>query len=80
VSVESISSAFKAEAAALLGLDLDRLLDDREYKETQRPKLLALLSRKRASDASYDENNFLGLVDGSTADVLVLTGLREATS
>ncbi|PVH96434.1 hypothetical protein DM02DRAFT_687647 [Periconia macrospinosa] len=78
VRVASISDTTKREYAAATGADLSRLLNDRAYKEEQRPALTAFFQRQVQHRPQLLEEHFLNIVYGAVgADVLLITGMRE---
>ncbi|KAK3902148.1 hypothetical protein C8A05DRAFT_15745 [Staphylotrichum tortipilum] len=78
-SAVSISEATKREYAAASGTDLDRLLQDRDYKEQHRPELTAFFQAQVRRDPKLPERHFLDTVGLQAAgmDVLLITGMRD---
>jgi adenine phosphoribosyltransferase len=78
VHVASISDATKREYAAATGADLNRLLQDRAYKEEHRPALTAFFLNQVQHRPRLPEDHFLNVVDSAgDADVLLITGMRD---
>ncbi|KXG49835.1 FAD-binding, type 2 [Penicillium griseofulvum] len=78
VRIASISSATKREYAAATGADLNRLLQDRAYKEEHRPALTAFFLDQVHYRPRLPEDHFLNVVDSAgDADVLLITGMRD---
>lgn len=78
VRVASISDTTKREYAAATGADLNRLLNDRAYKEEQRPALTAFFQKQIQHRPQLLEEHFLNVVYGVVGvDVLLITGMRE---
>ncbi|KAK0381115.1 hypothetical protein CLIM01_01472 [Colletotrichum limetticola] len=76
--VASISDSIKREFSAVAGVDLDRLLSDREYKEKHRPGLTAFFHDRVRENSHLPVDNFLNVVYGAaSADVLLITGMRD---
>ena len=74
----SISDATKQEYAAATHADLNRLLQDRAYKEQHRPALTAFFQEQVRQRPQLPEEHFLNVVDGAVdVDVLIITGLRD---
>ncbi|ODM20085.1 hypothetical protein SI65_05071 [Aspergillus cristatus] len=74
----SISDATKREYAAATGADLDRLLQDRAYKEQHRPALTAFFQGQVQHRPRLPEEHFLDVVYGAVdVDVLLITGMRD---
>lgn len=76
--VASISDTIKWEFAAAAGVDLDRLLGEREYKERHRPGLTAFFHDRVRENPHLPMDNFLDVVYGAASvDVLLITGMRD---
>ncbi|KAG9250802.1 phosphoribosyl transferase domain protein [Emericellopsis atlantica] len=76
----SISHATKREFAAATGADLDRLLEDRAYKEKHRDALTAFFQGQVNERPGLREQHFLDVVnDAMSTDVLLITGMRDKT-
>ncbi|KXH38505.1 hypothetical protein CSIM01_05630 [Colletotrichum simmondsii] len=76
--VASISDTIKREFSAVAGVDLDRLLSDREYKEKHRPGLTAFFHDRVRENPHLPVDNFLDVVYGAAgAGVLLITGMRD---
>ncbi|KAK1710015.1 uncharacterized protein BDZ83DRAFT_724092 [Colletotrichum acutatum] len=76
--VASISDTVKRDFAAAAGVDLDRLLSEREYKEKHRPGLTAFFHDRLRETPHLPVDNFLDVVYGAaSADVLLITGMRD---
>ncbi|KAK4119869.1 hypothetical protein N657DRAFT_684049 [Parathielavia appendiculata] len=74
----SISEATKREYAAATGADLNRLLQDRTYKEQHRPALTAFFQNQVQQRPRLPEEHFLEVVYGAVdVDVLLITGMRD---
>ncbi|KAH6838388.1 hypothetical protein B0I37DRAFT_387645 [Chaetomium sp. MPI-CAGE-AT-0009] len=74
----SISEATKREYAAATGADLDRLFQDRAYKEQHRPALTSYFQDQVRKRPRLPEEHFLDVVYGATdVDVLFITGMRD---
>lgn len=70
----SISTAFKQWAAKEAGLDVEKLLHDRSYKEAHRTTLTRLYQTKNGFD--HQKSLFDGIREGR-ASVVIITGMRE---
>jgi phosphomevalonate kinase len=78
VSVASISDSTKyAYAKETPGIEADRLIQDRAYKERHREGLTAFYERKKSQDVSFEAKCFVDLVQSEPADILLLTGVRD---
>ncbi|KAL3479396.1 hypothetical protein BJX99DRAFT_268342 [Aspergillus californicus] len=76
--VASISDATKRAYAVATGSDLDRLLQDRAYKEKHRMDLTDFYQRQVKCRPQLPEEHFLSVVGGMVdADVLFITGMRD---
>lgn len=77
--VVSISDATKREyAAATTGADLNRLFQDRSYKEQHRPALTKFFQDQVCRRRRLPEEHFLNVVYGAVdVDVLLITGMRD---
>ncbi|KAJ6118025.1 hypothetical protein N7523_005776 [Penicillium sp. IBT 18751x] len=74
----SISDATKQGYAAATGADLDRLLQDRSYKEQHRPMLTTFFRDQVQQRPQLPKEHFLDVVNGATdVDVLLITGMRD---
>ncbi|OJJ78722.1 uncharacterized protein ASPGLDRAFT_53404 [Aspergillus glaucus CBS 516.65] len=74
----SISDVTKREYAAATGADLNRLLQDRAYKEQHRPALTAFFQDQVRHRPRLPEEHFLDVVYGAVdVDVLLITGMRD---
>ncbi|KAK5107443.1 hypothetical protein LTR62_001274 [Meristemomyces frigidus] len=74
----SISNAIKREYAAASGADLERLLQDRAYKEENRSALSTYFQDKVRERYQLPEEQFLNVInDASEVDVLLITGMRD---
>jgi adenine phosphoribosyltransferase/phosphomevalonate kinase len=74
----SISNATKREYAAATGADLDRLLEDRAYKEQHRLALTTFFREQVRQQPRLPEEHFLDAVYGAVdVDVLLITGMRD---
>lgn len=74
----SISDATKREYAAATGADLNRLLQDRSYKEQHRPALTTFFQDQVRHRSRLPEEHFLSVVYGAVdVDVLLITGMRD---
>ncbi|KAH7174664.1 uncharacterized protein B0J16DRAFT_375471 [Fusarium flagelliforme] len=72
-----ISDVTKREYAESTGADLNRLLEDRNYKETHRASLSAFYQAQLKQRPRLGQDHFLDTVKSSDVDVLLITGLRE---
>jgi adenine phosphoribosyltransferase/phosphomevalonate kinase len=76
--VVSISDATKREYAAATGIDLHRLLGDREFKEQHRPALTAFFQEQVRQRPDLPQEHFLEVVHQAVGtDVLLITGMRD---
>lgn len=76
--VMSISEATKRAYAVATGADVDRLLQDRAYKEQHRPELTKFFQDQLRQRPRLSEEEFLSVVYGATnLDVLLITGMRD---
>ncbi|KAH6622497.1 hypothetical protein F5144DRAFT_580618 [Chaetomium tenue] len=76
----SISYATKREYASATGADLDRLFQDRAYKEQHRPALTSYFQAQVHQRPRLLEEHFLSVVHAATGiDVLFITGMRDET-
>ena len=76
--VISISDAIKREYAAATGLDFNRLLQDRAYKEQHRKALTAFFQDQLQQRPRLPQEHFLNVVHGAIGvDVLLITGMRD---
>lgn len=76
--VVSISDTTKREYAAAIGADLNRLLEDRDYKEQHRAALTAYFHDQVRQRPQLPQEHFLDVVRGATdVDVLLITGMRD---
>ncbi|RBR25779.1 uncharacterized protein FIESC28_01409 [Fusarium coffeatum] len=75
--VVCISDVTKREYAESTGADLNRLLQDRDYKETHRASLSAFYQVQLEERPQLGQDHFLDAVASSAVDVLFITGLRE---
>ncbi|KAI1061056.1 hypothetical protein LB507_010162 [Fusarium sp. FIESC RH6] len=75
--VVCISDVTKREYAASTGADLNRLLQDRDYKETHRASISAFYQAQLEEQPRLGQIHFLDAVKSSDVDVLFITGLRE---
>lgn len=76
--VVSISDTTKREYAAATGADLNRLLEDRDYKEQHRAALTAYFHHQVQRRPQLPQEHFLDVVRGaSDVDVLFVTGMRD---
>jgi adenine phosphoribosyltransferase len=74
----SISDATKREYAAATGADLNRLLENRAYKEQHRPALTAFFQDQARQRPQLPEEHFLDVVHrAEDVDVLLITGMRD---
>ena len=74
----SISDGTKREYAATTGADLNRLLEDRAYKEKHRPALMAFFQSQVRLQNRLPEQQFLNVVYGAAdVEVLLITGMRD---
>lgn len=74
----SISDSIKRRYAAVSGADLERLLQDRDYKELHRPTLTAFFREQMHQRPELPKEEFLNVVLSATGvDVLIITGMRE---
>jgi hypothetical protein len=74
----SISDATKREYAAATGADLNRLLQDRAYKEQHRLALTTFFQSQVRHRPRLPEEHFLKAVYGTAdVDVLLITGMRD---
>ena len=74
----SISDAIKAEYAVVTGADLNRLLQDRGYKEQHRPALTRFFQDQVRQRPQLPEEHFLNIVRSAVdVDVLLITGMRD---
>ncbi|KAH7308496.1 hypothetical protein B0I35DRAFT_97535 [Stachybotrys elegans] len=74
----SISDSTKREYAAATGADLNRLLEDRNYKEQHRAALTAYFHDQVRQRPQLPEEHFLEVVRGAAdVDVLLVTGMRD---
>jgi adenine phosphoribosyltransferase/phosphomevalonate kinase len=74
----SISDATKREYAASHGADLNRLLQERAYKEKHRPALTSFFQDQVRQRPRLPEEHFLNMVySAEDVDVLLITGMRE---
>ncbi|KAI0117450.1 hypothetical protein F4814DRAFT_416329 [Daldinia grandis] len=76
--VVSISDVTKREYAAVSGANLNRLLQDRVYKEQHRPALTAFWKGQARRRPRLPEEHFLHAVHSAEEmDVLLITGMRD---
>jgi adenine phosphoribosyltransferase len=75
--VVSISDATKREYAAATGVDLGRLLGDREYKEEHRGALTKFYQDQLQKRPHLAEEHFIKVVESADVDVLFITGMRD---
>lgn len=76
--VVSISDTTKREYAAATGANLNRLLEDRDYKEQHRAALTAYFRDKVQQRPRLPEEHFLDVVRGAKdIDILLITGMRD---
>lgn len=76
--VVSIGDATKREYAAATGADLDRLFQDRAYKEQHRPALTEFFRNQVRNRPQLPKEHFLNIVHGAAdVDVLLITGMRD---
>ncbi|KAH8822027.1 phosphoribosyl transferase domain protein [Xylogone sp. PMI_703] len=76
--VVSISDATKREYAAATGVNLNRLLWDRAYKEQYRAALTKFFQDQVRQRPGLPEEHFLNVVHGAAdVDVLLITGMRD---
>ncbi|KAL2831926.1 hypothetical protein BJY01DRAFT_260368 [Aspergillus pseudoustus] len=76
--VASISDATKRAYAVATGSDLDRLLQDRAYKEQHRMDLTDFYQGQVQCRPQLPEEHFLSVVGGMVdTDVLFVTGMRD---
>ncbi|KAF5024472.1 hypothetical protein F66182_3412 [Fusarium sp. NRRL 66182] len=76
--VVGVGEATKREYAAATGADLERLLQDRAYKEEHRHKLKAFYKDQLQQRPELEKEHFIEVVQsGADADVLFITGMRE---
>ncbi|KAJ2985515.1 hypothetical protein NUW58_g5483 [Xylaria curta] len=74
----SISDATKREYAAATGAELNRLLQDRAYKEEHRLALTAFFQLQVQERPQLPEEHFLDIVyEAIDVDVLIITGMRD---
>ncbi|KPM37969.1 hypothetical protein AK830_g8587 [Neonectria ditissima] len=74
----SISDVTKQEYATATGADLERLLQDRPYKEKHRAALTAFFQEQVRRRPWLPEEHFLRVVSGAVdVDVLLITGMRD---
>ncbi|EAQ85568.1 hypothetical protein CHGG_06821 [Chaetomium globosum CBS 148.51] len=74
----SISDATKREYASATGANLDRLFQDRAYKEQHRPALTSYFQAQVYQRPRLLEEHFLSAVHGASGiDVLFVTGMRD---
>ncbi|KAH8434466.1 uncharacterized protein LDX57_012111 [Aspergillus melleus] len=74
----SISDATKREYAVATGANLERLLQDRAYKEQHRSKLTRFYEDQVRQRPHLPEEHFLDVVHEATdVDVLIITGMRD---
>ncbi|KAJ5465278.1 uncharacterized protein N7458_000964 [Penicillium daleae] len=78
VRAVSISDATKSEYAIATGANLNRLLEDRAYKEQHRPALTRFYREQLQDRPGLPEEHFLDIVrDAQEVDVLLITGMRD---
>ncbi|KAJ4112489.1 hypothetical protein NW768_011655 [Fusarium equiseti] len=75
--VVCISDVTKRNYAVSTGADLNRLLHDRDYKETHRVRLSGFYQAQLAQRPRLGQEHFLNATKSSDVDVLFITGLRE---
>lgn len=76
--VASISESTKRAYAAATGADLNRLFQDRAYKEEHRLALTRFFSQQMRQRPRLKEEHFLdAIIHNKTVDVLFITGMRE---
>ncbi|KAJ4422948.1 hypothetical protein N0V82_002342 [Gnomoniopsis sp. IMI 355080] len=74
----SISEVTKREYAAATGADLDRLFQDRDYKEQHRPDLTKFFHDQVQQHPRLLEKQFISVVrSAEDVDVLLVTGMRD---
>ncbi|KAF2137448.1 uncharacterized protein K452DRAFT_278378 [Aplosporella prunicola CBS 121167] len=74
----SISEVTKREYAAATGANLDRLLQDRAYKEQHRPALTIFFQEQVRQRPQLPEQHFLNVVRSNLdVEVLLITGMRD---
>ncbi|KAK4174906.1 hypothetical protein QBC36DRAFT_332641 [Triangularia setosa] len=77
-SVSSISEVTKCEYALATGADLNRLLNDRTYREQHREALTAFFQSQVEKRPQLPEKHFLNVVHSATdIEVLFITGMRD---
>lgn len=78
-SISSISEATKRAYATASGADLNRLLEDRDYKEQHRTALTTFFQNQVNERPQLPREHFLEVVHGADSDVLFITGMRDKT-
>ncbi|RAL59880.1 hypothetical protein DID88_000507 [Monilinia fructigena] len=74
----SISDATKREYARATGVDLNRLLSDRAYKEQHRPALTKFFQDQVRQRPQLPAEHFQDVVESAAGfDVLFITGMRD---
>jgi adenine phosphoribosyltransferase len=74
----SISDETKREYAAATGIDLQRLFEDRAFKEQHRPALTEFFREQVQQRPSLPQEHFLDIVHRAVGvDVLIITGMRD---
>jgi len=74
----SISEATKREYAEASGADVNRLLQDRDYKDQHRPELTAFFQAQVQQNPRLPQQHFLDAVYGAAdVEVLFITGMRD---
>uniref|UniRef100_A0A0G4GI41 FAD-binding PCMH-type domain-containing protein n=1 Tax=Chromera velia CCMP2878 TaxID=1169474 RepID=A0A0G4GI41_9ALVE len=78
VEVVSVSERFKRIFAERRGVDLERLLTDRKFKECLRSEMEEEYQIMKGADPDMDLHTFLDIVLNSNASFLFVTGLQES--
>ncbi|KAF7193447.1 Adenine phosphoribosyltransferase [Pseudocercospora fuligena] len=76
--VSSISDVTKQQYAEATGADLNKLLNDRAYKEQHRQALTAFFQQQVRDRPSLPEEHFMQVVQSRhSSDILLITGMRD---
>lgn len=74
----SISDAMKQEYSEVTGADMDRLQEDRVYKEQHRPALTAYFEEQVRKRPQLREEHFVNVVESARdVDVHLIIGIRD---
>lgn len=81
VSIARLSDATKRlYAAENPGVEAERLIHDRKYKESHRHSLIKYYEAKKVNNVTFDAQCFVEEINRSQGDILILTGMRDGLS